>query len=232
MSKKIFSALLTLVAVFSFFIIAHKVEATTCTSSAACTGGTGSWVAPAGVTSVSAEVWGGGGGGAGDNANSNGGKASGGGGAYSKKINITVVPGNSYTVTIGSGGLAGIQAGVESGGTGGDSWFCNSTTNCATIGGTAVQSGAKGGVGGNSATNNSNAAGGALASGFGDTKFSGGTGGAGGANGTGSGGGGGLEEILQMGVMEVMEVLAQQEVQQVLEMMEEETEVLVLVRLV
>lgn len=137
------------------------------------------------MTSVSAEVWGGGGGGAGTTANNDGGESGGGGGAYSKKLNITVVPGNSYTVTIGAAGTSAQSAG----GTGGDSWFCNATTNCATIGGTAVQSGAKGGTGGSGRT--TNGIGGASASGVGDTKYSGGNGGDGGAPTIGSGGGGG-----------------------------------------
>jgi len=62
------------------------------------TAGTYSWTCPAGVTSVSVVCVGAGGGG-GDN--SNGGS----GGALAYKNNIAVVPGNSYTVYVGPGGL-------------------------------------------------------------------------------------------------------------------------------
>ena len=62
---------------------------------------TSTWVAPTGVTSVVAECWGGGG--AGGAATGNPAAGGGGaGGAYARKI-ITVVPGNSYTVTVGTG---------------------------------------------------------------------------------------------------------------------------------
>jgi len=53
-------------------------------------------------------------------------------GAYSRKV-VSVTPGNSYTVTVGAGGVGGAGAGPA----GGDSWF--STT------GTII---AKGGAGG------------------------------------------------------------------------------------
>jgi len=62
------------------------------------TAGTSTWVAPSGVTSVSVVCVGGGG--AGGYMRGSGG--AGGGLAY--KNNITVVPGNSYTVTVGRGG--------------------------------------------------------------------------------------------------------------------------------
>ncbi len=117
----------------------------------------GTWTAPAGVTSVSAEAWGGGGGGSGF-----GGGGGGGGGAYSIK-SITVVPGNVYTVTVGGGGAGGTSSG--SGTDGGDSWFNTS--------GTIFAQGGKGGV------TTTGGAGGASSSGIGDTVFSGGSGGAG-----------------------------------------------------
>ncbi len=127
---------------------------------------TGSWVAPANVTSVAAEAWGAGGDGGGSNT-SHGQIAmgGGGGGAYSKKNTITVTPGNSYTVTVGAG-------------SGADSWF-NSTGDVLAKGGGNV-----------SVNSQSGGAGGAAGSGVGDTKFSGGNGGNG-NNGTGGGGGGG-----------------------------------------
>lgn len=147
---------------------------------------TGSWVAPAGVTSVTAEVWAAGGGGG--HGSSGGAEAGGaGGGAYSLKT-FSVTPGSSYSYVVGTGGAGGVVFGAD-GQNGGDSWVCNATINCATIGGSAVQAGSKGGVG---VTGSGGGAqiGGSAASGFGDTKFSGGTG-ANGSGGAGGGGGGG-----------------------------------------
>ena len=138
----------------------------------------GTWTAPAGVTSVTAEVWGGGGAGGGQNQNSDGG-GGGGGGAYSIKSAITVIPGNNYTITVGTGGL-----GVASscGGGGGDSWFVNTATILA-----------KGGIGGcpSTGTPPQGGLGGSSASGVGGTKFSGGQGEAGRNNNNGIGGYGG-----------------------------------------
>ena len=65
------------------------------------TPGTYSWVAPAGVTSVSVVAVGGGGGGRGGD-----------GGGLGWKNNITVIPGNSYTVVAGQGGTG--QSGTSS----------------------------------------------------------------------------------------------------------------------
>jgi uncharacterized repeat protein (TIGR01451 family) len=130
------------------------------------------------VTSVTAEVWGGGGAGGGQNQGSDGG-GGGGGGAYSKKNTITVVPGNSYTVSVGLGGV-GI-AGIT-GGNGGDSYFVNATTVMA-----------KGGIGGSPSTGTPPAggAGGAASSGVGDVKYDGGRGGRGRDNSNGLGAPGG-----------------------------------------
>ncbi len=139
----------------------------------------GTWVAPTGITSVTAEVWGAGGGGGRQNLASDGG-GGGGGGAYSLQT-VTVVPGNSYTVTVGAGGGGGATAG-SCGGTGGDSSFVNTTTVLA-----------KGGVGGCNSTGTPPAGGlgGAAASGVGSTKFDGGQGEIGRNNATGQGGYGG-----------------------------------------
>jgi hypothetical protein len=60
------------------------------------------WTVPAGVTSVSVVAVGGGGGGVGYNGNWIG--SGGGAGALAYANNITVVPGNTYTVTVGHGG--------------------------------------------------------------------------------------------------------------------------------
>ena len=60
------------------------------------------WKAPPGITSITVEAWGAGGSGAhGGNGADGGG---GGGGAYASSV-VTVIPGKTYTVTIGAGGL-------------------------------------------------------------------------------------------------------------------------------
>ncbi|HVM73151.1 MAG TPA: sortase [Anaerolineales bacterium] len=124
------------------------------------------WTAPAHVTYVTVEAWGGGGKGANLTAAGNGG--GGGGGGYSRKANIPVWPGTTYQVVVGAGStIAGVA--------GGDSYFNNVTTVLA--------------KGGSSATSNSatGASGGAASAGVGDVTYSGGTG----ANGAGNYGGGG-----------------------------------------
>lgn len=65
--------------------------------------GTTSFVAPAGVTAVYAESWGGGGSAATGYANGNG--QGGGGGEYAAGF-VPVTPGNSYSVVVGAGGAA------------------------------------------------------------------------------------------------------------------------------
>lgn len=151
---------------------AFSAQAATATYTAS-----GTWTAPAGVTSVDVEVWGGGGGGGGQNNNADGG-GGGGGGAYSKST-IAVTPGNTYTVTVGAGGAGGTGG---TGVTGGDSYFINAATVMA-----------KGGTGGAPSTGTPppGGAGGAAAAGVGTTRFSGGNGGAGRNNSTGQGGPGG-----------------------------------------
>ena len=131
----------------------------------------GTWIAPAGVTSVTVEVWGGGGKGGSVTSTTYSEVATGGGGggAYSNAT-IAVTPGNSYPYVVGSGSTGT--------GAGGDSYFNNTSTVLA--------------KGGNSVANNSGtgANGGASGSGVGTTKYSGGNG----ANGNSSvnyGGGGG-----------------------------------------
>lgn len=79
------------------------------------TPGTYTWVAPAGVTSVSVVAVGGGGGNSGDT-NSR----PGGGGALAYGNNISVTGGNSYTVVVGAAGTTTSN--------GGDSTFINSSS--------------------------------------------------------------------------------------------------------
>lgn len=83
--------------------------------------GTYQWRAPRGVTSVSVVAVGAGGGG------SNYGDGGGGGGLGWG--NVSVVPGQVYTVRVGAGGAGGERSRLESkGSTGGDSWFISNST--------------------------------------------------------------------------------------------------------
>lgn len=129
----------------------------------------GTWVCPAGVTSVLIRCWGGGGGGGGGNGQVGGG---GGGGAYAEKV-IAVTPGNSYTVNVGTGG-AGNGVSSNTGSAGGDSYFIDATTVMA-----------KGGLGGKNDA--AFCKGGLASASVGDTKYSGGDG----TQGDNGGGGGG-----------------------------------------
>lgn len=130
---------------------------------------TGTWTAPAGVTSVQAECWGGGGngGGAGSSGNAVGSGGGGGGGAYAKK-QLTVVPGNVYTVTVGTGGAPG-----------GDTWFSTALT--------VLAKGATAGSQGNSAYGAAGT-GGAAGSSIGDVTTSGSNGTTGSGNTASNGG--------------------------------------------
>jgi Alginate lyase/Immunoglobulin domain/Glycine-rich domain len=164
------------------------------------TPGTTTWTCPVGVTSIQVECWGGGG--AGGSAirtpNSNSVQYGGGGagGAYARENFYTVIPGNTYYVTVGAGGLAATGT-LTNGVTvpGGDSWF-NSVNSEPVGAGNCV---AKGGDGGECAVGNTSAtafgAGGVgTANGsLGDVLFPGGGGGTqtSTVNGYGGGGGGG-----------------------------------------
>lgn len=133
----------------------------------------GSWTAPAGVTSATVEAWGGGG--AGGGATGNPAKGGGGaGGQYARKV-VTVTPGNSYAIVVGAGG----NGGTGDGPAGGDSTFAATTVI------------AKGGAGGTGAANGV-AGSGSASGGAGDQVYAGGSGSSGnGAAGTGGAGGGG-----------------------------------------
>ena len=124
----------------------------------------GTWQAPTGVTEVFVELWGAGGGTPQCRNTVSGG---GGGGAYSNKT-LTVTPLSNYSYVVGVGGT----------GTGGDTYWVNTSTALAK-GGSVGRTG--GGAG----------SGGAAASGVGDVKYSGGTGGTGVVGSYGGGGGGG-----------------------------------------
>lgn len=175
------------------------------------TPGTYSWVAPSGVTSVSAVVVGGGGGGlryASLGGSGNYG-AGGGGGALRYVNNLSVTPGNSYTVVVGAKGV-----GSSSPSAGGQSYFVSTGTVQAS-GGPAGQSGTtanatgsggngggSGGYGTWSSSGGGGWGGGGGAGGYsgqgGNSQYEGGPGyqnGAGGGGGSGfsSGGGVGLQ---------------------------------------
>jgi len=93
----------------------------------------GSFIVPAGVTSVTVECWGAGGAGGGNTTN-NDGAGGGGGGAYSRTTfngGTALTTGNSYMVNIGVGGIGSTGDGTS----GGDSWFDNNTTLLAKGGG-------------------------------------------------------------------------------------------------
>ena len=170
--------------------------------------GTYDWVVPIGVTSISAVVVGAGGGGGargGDNTEAGGG-GGGGGLAYANLIETT--PGETLTVIVGAGGIAGqttsangtngsastiqrnsVDLILASGGAGGNGGPDGAVVNggTATIG-TGTTGGSGGAGGGNNNTNNRGGGGGAAG-----YLADGGNGGSDGANGLGStdGGGGG-----------------------------------------
>jgi hypothetical protein len=130
----------------------------------------GTWQAPAGVSSVTVEAWGAGGAGGG-RGSSTGQSGGGGGGAYATKV-ITVIPLQNYAYTVGTGGSGGTGAGPDGG-------FSQWAT------GTEIK--AAGGKGG--AVTTTKGLGGAIADSVGTTVYKGGDGGD--APTTLSGGGGG-----------------------------------------
>jgi hypothetical protein len=144
----------------------------------------GSWLCPQGVTSIQVEAYGGGGGGGYGGPTNKYGGGGGGGGGYSKLTSVTVVPGTTYTITVGNGGIAGVSA---NGGNGNPSTATFGATTITANGGNGGRSYANGGNGGTGGVG-TNATGGA--GGTGTTSGSGGGGGAAGT--TGNGGNGGL----------------------------------------
>ncbi|MEI6074996.1 MAG: autotransporter-associated beta strand repeat-containing protein [Verrucomicrobiota bacterium] len=144
------------------------------------------WTCPAGVTSVTVEMWGGGGGGGGINspqpAGTYGSGGGGGGGAYTVAT-ATVTPSAQYTLTIGVAGTAGSSNGGP-GGKGGD-------TSC-TIPGTTMATGGLGGGGvpANSGLGNGTNGPGGTVTGTGNHNGGNGAAGSAGASGYSGGGGG------------------------------------------
>ena len=135
------------------------------------TPGASSWTVPVGVTSVKVEAIGGGGGGGGYYG------SGGGGGAYATASNISVTPGSSISVSVGTAGTAG-SPGSDNATAGGDTTFNTNTV--------IVKGGAKGVNASQTTTAGGSAAGSTPSSGA----YSGGGGGAG-NSGWGNGGGGG-----------------------------------------
>ena len=87
------------------------------------------WTCPTGVTSIQVEAWSGGGGGGGASSNTRiyvgGGGA---GGNYAKQTAVTVIPGRTYNVNIGAGGIAGANTTAFGyGGIGGTTSFVDQT---------------------------------------------------------------------------------------------------------
>lgn len=117
------------------------------------TPGTFSWVCPAGVFQVRAQVWAAGGGGGGATGAANSVASAGGGGEYREGV-FPVVPGTYYTVIVGAGGTFGIST-PTGGGTGGTSSF----------GGVISAIGGSGGIAANGAIQSTAGAGGTGGSG-------------------------------------------------------------------
>ena len=88
------------------------------------TAGSNTWICPAGVTSITVKCWGAGGGGGGSRASGSGG-AGGGAGGYVEYSNLSVIPGVTYTVIVGTGGTAGTTGTGDVAGSGGSSSFAN-----------------------------------------------------------------------------------------------------------
>ncbi len=148
--------------------------------------GSTTWTAPIGVTSVEyLVVAGGGGGGNGyDNAGGGGGA---GGMVLTGTINIT--PGQSYTITVGDGGVGGANARANNAGTDGENSVFGSIT---ALGGGQGQGSRTGGVAGSAQVSNTTAPTGGSGSGGGfGGKGGGGAGGAGSSNSGTTGGAGG-----------------------------------------
>jgi hypothetical protein len=147
----------------------------------------GSWLCPQGVTSIQVEAYGGGGGGGYGGPTNKYGGGGGGGGGYSKLISVTVVPGTTYTITVGTGGIAGASANGGNGNPSTATFGATTITAAGGNGGKSYANGGNGGIGGVGA----NATGGT-----GGTGTTGGSGGGGGAAGTtGNGGNGALVTV-------------------------------------
>lgn len=197
------SGIIFILAIFitSIFILLYKPRAS---AQIFLTSGT-TWTVPGDWNNSNnvIETIGGGAGGAGgftDSSGSGGGGGGGGGaGGYARITNVTLTPGSTVTIAVGTAGTGSPGSATPSNGNpGGDTYLCNSTSGCTSITDTAVIVGAKGGSGGIPGTNSTGGTGGAGGvgtSGVGTVRFNGGTGGTpsapASANGSGGGGGAG-----------------------------------------
>ena len=186
----------------------YKAESSFCTTNTTSSGNTryvqitsGAgclWNVPTGITSIDYVIVGGGGGGGGANNGSLGGGGGGGGGQVTTSTNFAVTAGSSLSLTIGTGGSAGLVSAY--GGNGGSTTLSNFTTTYLASGGNGGQGGGTAntqadlsGDGGNAGGGNSGAAsdwdGGGGGGGAGATGTAGadigGQGGIGGAGGAG-----------------------------------------------
>lgn len=178
-SSKIWVSLSLLLSILGSSFIAQSQNATiTFTSS-------GTFTVPAGVTSITLECWGGGGAGGGSESIYSGNSAGGGGGGggYSKITNYHVIPGNTYSITVGVGGTGSTG---NDGGDGGDSYFGSNI--CLATGGKGGE--ANDGAGGNGGSGDYSGGSGAAANfGIGGGGGSSAGPGASGNNGSGTSGG-------------------------------------------
>jgi len=160
--------------------------------------GTTAFVVPAGVTSITVEMWGAGGGGGGGSSNGSGGD--GGGGAYST-AELTTTPGESLDVRVGGGGGGGTGSGNSggAGGGGGHSEVERAGTSLLIAaaggggGGGDNSSGTSGGAGGAGGDDTGGIDGGDSSSAGGGVAATSGAGGAGGTGGNTSGAAGSAE---------------------------------------
>ena len=113
----------------------------------------GSFVAPAGVTTIQVEAYGGGGGGGYGGTSNKDGAGGGGGGGYSKNTSVAVTAGTIYTITIGSQGNGATTSGTPNGTSGGNTtatFGATTVTANGGIGGFGYSNGGAGGSGGSS----------------------------------------------------------------------------------
>jgi hypothetical protein len=162
-----------------------KVNNSSSYKSATFSAGTFSWKVPACAEQICVEAWGGGGGGSGSSYSGGWTSGAGGGGGGFGSQCFTVVPGTTYSITVGSGGNGGnaVNPTGQSGGTGGTTTFGSLLTATGGNGGTGGSSGGTGGAGGNSTATSS--AQGANGGNGGGPSVPGGAGGAGGNGGSG-----------------------------------------------
>ncbi len=186
---------------FLLLFVAAMAQDVTLPGPAGCNGAavTGTWIVPCDVTNVTVQVYGGGGGAGGGGGGSNGGlfNTRGGGGAGGggfTTITINVVPGSSFTYSIGAGGCGGGNGSDGNDGNNGTSG-ASTTFNGTAQGGTPVNLTANGGTrgtggDGTGGSTGNGGAGGTASGGSTNTTGTAGNGGSGGNGGNGGGAGG------------------------------------------